>query len=524
MTLSEVEQPASPVTVVRGFLNRDDANSLFIDLEAGPWDTLTNPRFKVTSLRKTVTYYEGDEAAANTYMNKFGEKGIKARPYSEAPQGLRDLRKILQEKYKDTADPAASPSFSLCYINHYKDRKTTIGWHRDREEETSPHKLVMVCLGASRTFSIWKIKERKEGEEKTEDWREETQCGDLVEMPVGFHAKGAYEHAVLPQKTFAGPRISLTFRSPDLSPNGPWAPTPPTLDPYTPDFLTADEAKKLLDASKKLLRKRSKTKYGADKRHMIGQSFADVDSKRLAYVSKDMPPKPIAEAPAAVQKMLAKLSERAGRTVNYACLVVYENEKDHMAWHQHKEDKGHDTPVFIVSVGAERTFGIREDKKLSTIHKFTAGSGSLITLPSEYNDTHKHAVLADKKTKGVRYAWNCKCVDELYSPQKSDLFDDLEEPAAPPAPKVWCCKAGHTYPPDAVYVGCKTVRGQKRDGSIFGNAVNPLKVRNKKSNPWVATDDKSFREYALKKMQEDVDFRDWVPPELIQIHHPFGIP
>lgn len=128
----------------------------------------------------------------------------------------------------------------------------------------------------------------------------------------------------------------------------------------------------------------------------MGQNFLDVPSKRIQYVARDLPPKPIAEAPAPVRHMIEKLQQLAGRTVNYASLVIYENENDHMGWHQHKEDKGHDTPVFIVPVGAERTFGIREKGNPETTLTFTAKSGSLITLPSEYNDTHEHAVLKDK--------------------------------------------------------------------------------------------------------------------------------
>jgi len=77
----------------------------------------------------------------------------------------------------------------------------------------------MVTLGGTRTFSIWKI---REGEQPKPEWEEETASGDLVEMPVGFHDD--YKHAVLPQKHFAAARISLTFRNPDLSAGGPWAP------------------------------------------------------------------------------------------------------------------------------------------------------------------------------------------------------------------------------------------------------------------------------------------------------------
>jgi 2OG-Fe(II) oxygenase superfamily/Domain of unknown function (DUF4326) len=118
---------------------------------------------------------------------------------------LRALRERLRQKY--------DLEFSLCYINYYKDASTGIGWHSDREEAKSPDPLVMVCLGGTRTFSIWKI---KVGEDPKADWEVITECGDLVE--------------VLPRKRFAGPRISLTFRNPDLSAAGPWGRKPQVYD------------------------------------------------------------------------------------------------------------------------------------------------------------------------------------------------------------------------------------------------------------------------------------------------------
>jgi hypothetical protein len=229
-------------------------------------------------------------------------------PYADGPAELRAVRSRLQAEYDF--------SFSACYINYYADESIGIGWHNDAEEIGSQIPVKMLCLGGTRTFSIRTANLPAGTCVQRQQWEELTQSGDLVEMPVGFHEKLAYRHAVLPQKHFSAPRISLTFRSPDLSAEGPWAPT----------------------------------------KH---------------------------------------------------------------------------TPGFIESI-----------------------------------------------------------------------------------PRVWCCKAGRTYPKYAVYVGCKTVRGQKWDGSIFGNAVNPLKVRNKKNNPWVATDAKSFREYVKQKMEghtvKDADFRDEV--------------
>jgi hypothetical protein len=213
MTLPGLEQfarPKSPVNVVKGFLLFGQRLPLFRALECGPWDILKT-RWGADAKRKTVTYYEGDESAANAYMNKFGDKWIHAIPYSQAPPELNAVREMLREKY--------GLGLSLCYINHYADETVQIGWHQDREEKGSKSPLLMVTLGGTRTFSIWKI---KEGEQPKPEWQEETASGDLVEMPVGFHDD--YKHAVLPQKYFAATRISLTFRNPDLSSSGPWVP------------------------------------------------------------------------------------------------------------------------------------------------------------------------------------------------------------------------------------------------------------------------------------------------------------
>jgi alkylated DNA repair dioxygenase AlkB len=474
MTLPGLEQfarPKSPVKVIKGFLPFEQRLPLFRALESGRWDILKT-RWGVANKRKTVTYYEGDESAANAYMNKFGDKGIHAIPYTQAPPELNAVREMLRQR--------CGLGLSLCYINYYADETVQIGWHQDREERGSKYPLLMVTLGGTRTFSTWKI---KNSEQPKPEWEEETASGDLVEMPVGFHDD--YKHAVLPQKHFAAARISLTFRNPDLSSSGPWAPKHSRI--YQPGFLSPDESKALFDACEQLPRKRGKTHWGVDKRHLIGQSFSDVESNRLAYVTADLHAKPIAEAPQPVQNMISKLTQLAGRTVNYAFLVIYDNKQDHMNWHQHKEDKGHDTPVFIVSVGAERTFGVREKGKPGTTFKFLAEEGSLITLPTEYNDTHEHAVLVDTTPKGIRYAFNCKCIDEIYL-----------------APRVWDCHAGKNYPKDAIYVGCR-VRNMKgdviREGTIFGNATNPLVSH----YGWLRTE-KDFRTYAIKKL-EDSAFR-----------------
>ena len=296
----------SPVKVIKNYVPFSDRFPLFKAIVNGPWHTL-KLRYGTNAKRKNIVYCEGDPEAAYTYTKKATDK---ERPisYAEGPAELRALRKRLQDAY--------GFSFSFCYINYYRDEGTGIGWHNDAEEVGSQVPVRMVCLGGARTFSIWKVRRAKDGKLQKPlfaEWEELTEDGDLVEMPVGFHEEDAYRHAVLPQKAFAPARMSLTFRSPDLS-------------------------------------------------------FS-----------------------IAVPKVGSRIAEIAPK------------------------------------------------------------------LPQ-----------AD-------------------------------------GPRVFCCKAGHEYPKGAIYVGCKTTRGQAREGTIFGNALDPLQRRSK-SNTWADEDEKEFRAYAKRKML-DPDFR-----------------
>jgi len=95
----------------------------------------------VPAKRQTITYYEGDEAAADNQRNKFGDKGIHATPCTEAPPELNAVRCRLQQMSKK------GNQFPLCYINFYRDETSQIGMHRDREEENAFYPLVKLTLG-----------------------------------------------------------------------------------------------------------------------------------------------------------------------------------------------------------------------------------------------------------------------------------------------------------------------------------------------------------------------------------------
>lgn len=145
----------------------------------------------------------------------------------------------------------------------------------------------------------------------------------------------------------------------------------------------------------------------------------------------------LAAAPDEVRSTAAMLTEFAGKAVNYLSFIAYLNERDHMKFHQHAEDRSHaDQSVWVLSLGEVRAVTIRpvgctDARKYETIYP---AHGSLYILPSGYNTTHEHAILDSKTPCGVRVGINCKHV---------------EPPGAATdraVPRIYDCHAGKKYP------------------------------------------------------------------------------
>jgi alkylated DNA repair dioxygenase AlkB len=178
---------------------------------------------------------------------------------------------------------------------------------------------------------------------------------------------------------------------------------------YEPNFLTPEEAAEFVDdCEHKLKFTRHMTAWGHRKRHAV-ISFTLTHSPQM-YMTEDL--RPFEQAPKSLKRLRTKLSAHSGRDVNYFSVVRYVDGDDYMGWHNHKEDKGYDGTVWIVSVGAARTFAIR-DIATQQVTKVRAEAGSLITLSSEANDTHQHMVPKVKGYSSVRYAVNCKATGML---------------------------------------------------------------------------------------------------------------
>jgi hypothetical protein len=214
---------------------------------------------------------------------------------------------------------------------------------------------------------------------------------------------------------------------------------------YEPHFLSKEEADALFEMAETQPRFRPVIKrsgYPLRRCASTCWSVRDRNDDSVAMV-------PLSEAPPEILSLQRKLSEVAGKDVNYFSLQAYENEKDHIDWHQHREDKCRDARVFIISLGERRSFEVdklcpecllcdncnhsrchpdsppcsnRSKCKAAKKHRATCAvrkstktvllpkHGSLIALTSEANDWYEHAVLDDTESKGLRISINTKCI------------------------------------------------------------------------------------------------------------------
>jgi alkylated DNA repair dioxygenase AlkB len=215
---------------------------------------------------------------------------------------------------------------------------------------------------------------------------------------------------------------------------------------YEPRFLSKEEADALFEMAKAQPRYRPVIKRSG---HPLRRCASTLWSVRDRNADDSELMVPLAEAPPEIVSLQRKLSDLAGKGVNYFSLQAYENERDHIGWHQHREDKCRDARVFIISLGERRSFGVdklcsecllcdacnqrrchpdgppcsnyakcraaKEHRKTCAVRKSTKTvllpmHGSLIALTSEANDWYEHAVLDDKEFKGLRISINTKCI------------------------------------------------------------------------------------------------------------------
>jgi hypothetical protein len=214
---------------------------------------------------------------------------------------------------------------------------------------------------------------------------------------------------------------------------------------YEPNLLSKKAADALLEMGKAQPRYRPVIKRSG---HPLRRCASTCWSVRDPYADS-VGMVPLAEAPPEIISLQRKLSDLAGKEVNYFSLQAYENERDHIGFHQHREDECRDARVFIISLGERRSFCVhklcqecllcdncnrrgchpdgppcsnyakckaaKKHRKTCAVRKSTKTillpkHGSLIALTSEANDWYEHAILDDKEPRGLRISINTKCI------------------------------------------------------------------------------------------------------------------
>src|SRR5579863_2811830 len=188
--------------------------------------------------------------------------------------------------------------------------------------------------------------------------------------------------------------------------------------PYVKDFLDAREADQLFAVLQTMspVRERNRRNQNVYIRKLHYGTYAPLRSPgspilasqtQQGYGKRLVP----GDAPNEIKSLKARLTAYAGKDVNYLSILGYENENDHIGWHQHREDRGEeDQSVWVLSLGQVRELTIRpvgcDDK--SQYVTLIPEHGSLYVLPHEYNTTHEHAILDSRYRCGLRISINCK--------------------------------------------------------------------------------------------------------------------
>ncbi len=305
---------------------------------------------------------------------------------------------------------------------------------------------------------------------------------------------------------------------------------------YDKGFLSKEEADALFALAQSLPRERPLNRLSGFKNHLRRLQMpcysATPNFRGSENEKTNQWMMPLDEAPAEVKSLAEKLSKLAGKPVNYFSFVGYENEKDHIDWHQHGEDKCRDARVLIISLGEVRTFGIRKlcdecrvcddcNKKMCggeaqpsctkcrEVHKhrktckackdkskwtlLQPEHGSLITLPDSYNNTHEHAVLDDKGPKGFRVSINTKHISAEDIAAGNGYIPKEHRHGGPTSKTevVHCMKDSYD-----VYIGRRNNRAGLPE-SPFANRSNG-----------------DYRTYFLQKLKDDPYF----PGKVLKLH------
>ena len=110
--------------------------------------------------------------------------------------------------------------------------------------------------------------------------------------------------------------------------------------PYVEDFLTLTEADYLLQFVLMLtpVRPRNPRNQKSFIRKVSYGCYSVLPESRTGMTVHGGGAGWLDSAPNEIKALAARLTEYAGTEINYLSVLVYEDERDHIGWHNHRED------------------------------------------------------------------------------------------------------------------------------------------------------------------------------------------
>ncbi|MEJ2902968.1 alpha-ketoglutarate-dependent dioxygenase AlkB family protein [Pedobacter panaciterrae] len=175
-----------------GFFMEDDSY-MYLDklTEETEWKQEPIKIFGKTVLQPRFTAFYGDEDVSYTYSGIT----MNALPWTSTLQRI-----------KENIETAFDTKFNACLLNHYRDGKDYMGWHRDNERNLGKFPVIAsVSFGASRIFQFRNYKD------KLPIVSIELTHGSLLIMKG--ETQHYWEHRLPKTVIETQPRINLTFRT-----------------------------------------------------------------------------------------------------------------------------------------------------------------------------------------------------------------------------------------------------------------------------------------------------------------------
>lgn len=174
-----------------GFFTEEESNQYFSQLsEEIDWKQEPIRLFGKTILQPRLTAFCGDEGISYSYS------GITMNALSWTDT-LAQIKTRIEEKYE--------AKFNACLLNHYRDGKDSMGWHRDNERNLGKYPLIAsVSFGAHRIFQFRRYIE------KLPIISVDLSHGSLLIMRGD--TQEYWEHRLPKTVKVTTPRINLTFR------------------------------------------------------------------------------------------------------------------------------------------------------------------------------------------------------------------------------------------------------------------------------------------------------------------------